>query len=979
MRISGLVVVFLVAPAYARQDFGLCGTTRESAQETLFLHRQATRARAARGLRPLALSAPAANRDIGDIALIEDTDGVVARPNPFSLDNKTLSFAPTAPAAPAYRYSVGDQGYDAAAATGGSPLVALDDDDTRLLSLPFTFPFFGANYTQVLVNSDGNLTFGAADKASTDRSLGRVTAGPPRIAVLFDDLDPSKTAGGVRVLSEPGRFVVSWAGVPEYAQSGTGTRQTFQVRLYPDGRVQFSYAGSNPGSAVVGIAPGNLTGSTSLVAFAADPTGIYSAAVAERFGNTLAIDVVTAAQKFYQTHEDAYDYLVIYNNLGIEALSSAVAYENTVRSNGLGYGVDAQDAGAQYGSPLRLQAVLNMGRLDQYPKNPGDIVPRRSTAGDTPLTVLAHETGHLFLAFASVRDPNDPSAQPMLGAQLSHWSFVFNSEASLLEGERIADQGVSASPRFLTTDTVQGYAPLDQYLMGFRAPAEVPPSFVVTNAPAGLAQQHPARNFTFNGDRRDIAVDEVIQVMGRRRPDWTVAQRRFRFAFLLVVAQGKQPPAADLAQVDSYRQQFEIFYMHAASDRAQADTALKRSLQFSLSPAAGVVEGGSGTATLMIQSPAASDLMVQLLAPNGNAAMPQAVRIPAGATSASFNFTGIHSGVEEVSAIPADPAYETAFARVQVASASTMQLVPVSGDQQVATASGPLQAPIVVRLTDSNGLRYPGARITATPSAGGSVDPPAIATDSQGLAVFRWTPGPGAVNELRLAVENAPAVSLTVRAGAAVAVITAVQNGASFQDGIASGALETIRGANLASGRTAAAGFPWPDTLAGVRVLLNGVALPLLYASDSQINFYVPQQAALGNSILTVTSDSGAQATARVTVNPVQPGIFAGGVLRAGTTQSAAANPVHAGDALEIYCTGLGVTRDANGMQLTVSTPIVFISGVAAPILYSGLVPGLVGLYQVNVRVPAGIAPGSQPVSISVNLEHSNEVKIAVQ
>ena len=47
----------------------------------------------------------------------------------------------------------------------------------------------------------------------------------------------------------------------------------------------------------------------------------YSAAVAERFGSTLDIDIVTVAQRFYQTHEDAYDYLVIFNNMDIPALN----------------------------------------------------------------------------------------------------------------------------------------------------------------------------------------------------------------------------------------------------------------------------------------------------------------------------------------------------------------------------------------------------------------------------------------------------------------------------------------------------------------------------------------------------------------------------------------------------------------------------------------------------------------------------------
>ena len=315
-----LIFACLVAPVSARHDVSVCGTTRETPNESLFLHRQSLRARAARLLRPMAASAatpPAANRDIGNIAVIEDAGGVVERLNQFNLDNNTLTFTPTAPKAAQYRYSVAPQGYDSGAASQGTPLAALDDDDTRLVSLPFAFPFFGAAYNQVFVNSDGNLTFTAGDFASTDRSLGRMTAGPPRISPLFDDLDPSQTAGGVRVFADSSRVVVSWVNVPEYAQSGTGPLQTFQVRLYPDGSVQFSYAGINASSAVVGIAPGSLKGSTTLVDFRTDATGDYSAAVAERFGDTLAIDIVTVAQQFYQTHEDAYDYLVIYNNMDI--------------------------------------------------------------------------------------------------------------------------------------------------------------------------------------------------------------------------------------------------------------------------------------------------------------------------------------------------------------------------------------------------------------------------------------------------------------------------------------------------------------------------------------------------------------------------------------------------------------------------------------------------------------------------------------
>ena len=64
--------------------------------------------------------------------------------------------------------------------------------------------------------------------------------------------------------------------------------------------------------------------------------------------------------------------------------------------------------------------MLNMGQLTQYPRDPNAFVPLRGGSHDTPLTVIGHEAGHLFLALASIADPNDPSARPMLGYGLPH-------------------------------------------------------------------------------------------------------------------------------------------------------------------------------------------------------------------------------------------------------------------------------------------------------------------------------------------------------------------------------------------------------------------------------------------------------------------------------------------------------------------------------------------------------------------------------
>jgi len=213
-----------------------------------------------------------------------------------------------------------------------------------------------------------------------------------------------------------------------------------------------------------------------------------------------------------------------------------------------------------------------------------------------------------------------------------------------------------------------------------------------------------------------------------------------------------------------------------------------------------------------------------------------------------------------------------------------------------------------------------------------------------------------------------------------VPVAAAVVSAASFASGIAPGALETVAGVNLAGGQTlTATSFAWPTSLGGVSVMLNGSALPLLYVSDTQINFYVPQNAALGPGVLTVAPPSGAPAATNVTVAPVQPGIFDGAVLHAGTSVSAVTTPVHAGEFIEIYCTGLGQTALKNGAQRTLLTPTVFLGATPVSPSYAGLAPGFVGLYQVDVQVPAGLPPGPLPIEIAVSLAHSNVVNIMVQ
>ena len=132
----------------------------------------------------------------------------------------------------------------------GSMLAAGDDTSTPLaLATPFRYQ--GQNWSSVFVNSNGNLTFGAA---STDFSetVPELLAGPPRIAPLWDDLDA--TTGVVIASSDHGVTSVHYVSVPEFFSDSPNY---FSVHLLPLGLFALDYGATARSDAIVGVTQGN--------------------------------------------------------------------------------------------------------------------------------------------------------------------------------------------------------------------------------------------------------------------------------------------------------------------------------------------------------------------------------------------------------------------------------------------------------------------------------------------------------------------------------------------------------------------------------------------------------------------------------------------------------------------------------------------------------------------------------------------------
>ena len=231
-----------------------------------------------------------------------------------------------------------------------------------------------------------------------------------------------------------------------------------------------------------------------------------------------------------------------------------------------------------------------------------------------------------------------------------------------------------------------------------------------------------------------------------------------------------------------------------------------------------------------------------------------------------------------------------------------------------------------------------------------------------------------------------------------------VVNGARYTTPVAPGSIASAFGSNLSFGQASASTTPLPITLAGSSFQIGGQSAPLFYASPSQVNLQIPWELA-GQTQGSVTATVGAVASNQQAVNlaPFAPGIFTlsmtgtgqGAVRIPGTGQLVApqsipgSRPARPGEFIEIYCTGLGAVSNqpatgaaaqASPLSRTSTTPTVTIGGVFAQVDFSGLAPGAVGLYQVNVQVPGGAPVGDAvAVVISIGGATSNTVTIAVQ
>lgn len=225
-------------------------------------------------------------------------------------------------------------------------------------------------------------------------------------------------------------------------------------------------------------------------------------------------------------------------------------------------------------------------------------------------------------------------------------------------------------------------------------------------------------------------------------------------------------------------------------------------------------------------------------------------------------------------------------------------------------------------------------------------------------------------------------------------LVTSVGNAASFeQDAISPGESISLFGSRL--GPEGGAGFILDPagniatSLAGTRVLFDGVPAPVLFAGQAQVNTVVPFGLVGEAASVSVEYLGQASAPVEMAVAPTTPGVFSADGSGSGPAMvvnqdgsiNSAEHPAPAGSVVTLYATGTGALSPAgqdgavvgaNDAPQTEASITALVNGAPATVWYAGGAPGMVqGVIQVNLQIPAATAPGSASLTLRAGGRYS--------
>jgi len=336
-------------------------------------------------------------------------------------------------------------------------------------------------------------------------------------------------------------------------------------------------------------------------------------------------------------------------------------------------------------------------------------------------------------------------------------------------------------------------------------------------------------------------------------------------------------------------------------------------------------------------------------------------------------------------------------------------IIPIMGDGFAGTVNELTpDGAVVLKVIDRYGAPVSGVAVQwAVTQGGGRLTNADSRTDIYGFAGANAYLGPqlGAQQFAARAAGTTITFSGAARLKPTISANGAV-NAASFQAGpVTPGSYISLFGSGLSDDTRAAATASLPLSLDSVSVSFDvpaaNLSLPgrLLYVSPGQVNLQVPWELQGQSSAqikVSVEFSSGVVYT--LPLAAYSPAIFEYTEASSGTRLAAAqdakfaligsANPAQRGQTIVLYANGLGPVDNppatgepapAQPLANTLTTPVVTIGGERATVTFGGLAPGFPALYQINAAVPPNVAPGIQPVVVSIGGTDSKPVSIPIQ
>lgn len=250
------------------------------------------------------------------------------------------------------------------------------------------------------------------------------------------------------------------------------------------------------------------------------------------------------ASEYYAAHPDAVDFLFVVTSFPVDLGTGVRARHVGVRNDVAGIHLPLFDNTGLFGSQGKLQSFIDLGARASYG------LDSPSTDLDRALTIATHEILHRWAAHVRYLRSGGEISDELITDE-GHWSYLLQSQGSLLYGNNWRDNGDGT---FTSVDALKVASPLDLYLAGFLSAEEVPPFFLIRN-PTIDSRRPPRIGDVVSGVREPVEIGDIVAAEGPRTPGADQAQKEFASSILYLVRPGEEVDGGQLAELELLRRE----------------------------------------------------------------------------------------------------------------------------------------------------------------------------------------------------------------------------------------------------------------------------------------------------------------------------------------------------------------------------------------------------------------------------------------